>query len=368
MGRIIIERKSFLIMLIIFLGWRPTFGGSKSFDEIFKLEHTIRLEQTKNGGAKAIQAFRIGRNGRICISAGPPGESEVRIYTSKGEVMYVIQESDIGPIGGYAYTFFKAVDFDQNSHVYISESVSGKVAVIDTAGQFLSYFAPRHDHNCRAGASDMEINDKGYLYLGGPCYQEIDICPKTRDFCLHQYDSKGKYIKSFFPFEKRLFELTSIPSEKVYFDFDQEGNIWCVQHMVYQIFKYSPEGKLLQKFPGKSSLYKPPTKFSDSKSEQARRGWQTSWSKISNLITLEPNLILLSLITHSPSKCVVEIYDHDGNVLETDIQTNHRLLGKDYRGFVYFLLDGYEKDKWSDEFRIGKFSVRLTEQFKSETQ
>ncbi|MFQ6002377.1 MAG: hypothetical protein ACE5KJ_01390, partial [Candidatus Zixiibacteriota bacterium] len=71
--------------------------------------------------------------------------------------------------------------------------------------------------------------------------------------------------------------------------------------------------------------------------------------------------------THSPSEYVVEIYDQEGNVLATDIQTNHRLLGKDEDGFLYFLLDGKEK-KVSREYRIGKFSLNLAEVSKIEKQ
>ena len=368
MAKITVHGTISMIVLVTGALPAPALGEGRNFDELFSIQDTIRLPKPKAGAAMSIHGFTLDKDDRISVSTGPPGDSEVWFYNSRSQLAYVIRDKDIGPIRGYPCVYFKALAFGRNSETYISESVSGKVAVVDTAGKFLSYFAPRDDHNCRAGASDMEIDEQGYVYLGGPCYQEADICPEARDFCIHKYDPKGNYVRSFFPFDKGLFELVSSPSEDVHLDLDQEGNIWCVHNMVYQVFKYSPEGELLAKFPGQSSFYEPPTKFSDTESEQARRTWQTSWSKINNLVALEPNLILLSLITHSTSKSVVEIYNLDGDLLESDIQTNHRLLGKDRQGFVYFLLDGYDKDKWSDEFRIGRFSVTSTDQSKSHTR
>jgi len=352
----------FLIILTIFLGWSSVSSGSKPFDEIFKLEDTIQLQNPKNG-PRGISAFKIGRDGRIWrVSSDRPDKTEVRIYSSKGEVLNVICKKDISPIKGYPYILFTDIAFDQNYQAYVIEAVSGNVAMFDSTGRFLKYFGSlrhydRKNPNCMGGNS-IKIDNEGNVYLGGSCYEEIDICPETRDFCLHKYDSKGKHVKSFFPFEKRLFELTSNPSGWVYFDFDQEGNIWCVHSMVYQIFKYSPEGKLLQKFPGKSSLYKPPTKLLSPKSQKAKQAWWSTWTSIYNILVLEPNLILLAFNT--PSSWVLEIYDQNGNVVVPDIQTNYRPLWKDEEGFLYFFLPSHDEKKGSREYRIGKFSLNLS--------
>jgi len=361
-----ITRRTFLtILIVIILGscWSPAFTDSKTFEEIFALEDIIKLQHSKEG-PKGISAFKIGRDQRIWIvTAGRPDKTEVRIYSPKGDLITVIRKKDISPIKDYPYILFTDVAFNQTYHAYILEGVSGKVAIVDSTGRFMKYF-PKDD--CAGVGGKIKIDKEGNVYIGNPCYQEIeDRCPKSRGFCLHKYDSKGKYIQSFFPFEKRLFELVSPPFGDVYFDFDQEGNIWCVHQMIYQIFKYSPEGRLLQGFTGKSSLYAPPTKLLSQKSQKARRAWWSSWTPIVNLLVLEPDLILLSL--HTPSSFVVEIYDQEGNVLATDIQTNHALLGKDDEGLLYFLLNSTGK-KESREYKIGKFSLNLSAVSKIERQ
>ncbi len=367
MSRIINHGKIVLIVLIIFLGWCPAFGGSKTFDEIFKLEGTIQLQRHQNE-PPGINALKIGRDGRIWIvTSGRPDKTEVRIYSSTGEVLKVIRKEDIGPIGGFAYILFTDIAFDHNYRAYILEAVSGNVAVIESTGGFLEYFI---SDKCAGAGANIKIDREENVYLGGPCYQEKEnLCPKSRDFCIHKYDSKGRYIISFFPFEKRLFELTPTPYQAACFDLDMEGNVWCAHQMVYQVSKYSPDGKLLQKFPGKSSLYMPPTKLLSPKSQKAKQTWYSSWTPIHDLLVLEPNLILLAFSTHFPSGWVLEIYDQNGNILIPDVQTHNRPLWKDDEGFLYFFLPGDDEEKGGQEYiKIGKFSLNLSAISKIEKQ
>ncbi len=359
-----------------FLLWNSlTFAESKNFNDLFRLESEIKLEQTKNDSiGNPWFGLAVNRDGKIWLADFEESQRNVKIYSPQGALLRV---SDLKNLKEYKdnhpYRVIPTdVAFDEDNRAYVL-SLAGHIIVTDSVGKFLNYFATEQNLDCRGGWT-IKIDTEGNVYIGGPCYQEIDICPETRDFCIHKYDSKGKYVKSFFPFEKRLFELTTIPGSGVYFDFDPDRNIWCIHQMIYQIFKYSPEGKLIQKFPGKSTQYKPPTKFKEKipifltrKSQKARRAWWNSWTQITKLFVLEPNLILLSLHTHSPSEYVVEIYDQEGNVLATGIQTDHRLLGKDEDGFLYFLLDGKE-EKASREYRIGKFSLNLSTVSKTEKQ
>ena len=356
--------KVWMLFLLILLWHSPTFAETKNFNDLFRLENEFELQQTKKDPIKDVFRLKVGRDGRIWIPVESFGESEVRIYMPEGEMTNVIRKQDISPQVHSPY--FSNLAFSQNYQAYILEFVSGNVVVTDSTGRFLRYFASEHDPNCRAGASSIKIDKAGNVYIGGPCYQEMDICPKARDFCIHRYDAEGEYAMSFFPFEKELFELTSVPGGGVYFDFDSDGNVWCVHAMIYQIHRYSPAGESIERFSGKSSLYKAPVKFKGKssvfltgKSQKARRAWWKSWTQISRLLVVEPGLILLSIQTHSPSKYVVEIYDQEGNVLATDIQTDHRLLGKDDGGFLYFLLNGEEKRE-NLKYRIGKFSLNLS--------
>jgi hypothetical protein len=358
------KNQIFLIIVTIFLEWYPVQGGSVGFNEIFKLEDTIELQRPKNESGKGINAFRIGRDGRIWTTVGSPGKSEVLIYSPKGEIISAIHENDIPSIRGYSYTFFTNLAFDQKYQVYILESVSGNVVVTDSMGRFLRFFGAEHDNDCRAGAVDIEVDKEDDIFIGGTCYQEIDICPESRNYCIHKYNSTGQYIKSFFPFEKKLFDLTPNPDQYVLFDFDPEENIWCVHPMVYQIFEYSSEGKPIQSFPGKSLLYKPPIKLKKDASRKEEQSWWKSWTILSNLTVLKPNLILLFFLNRSPLEGVIEIYDQGGKLFAPEIQTHHYLLGKDEKGFLYFLLDIYDEGKKNNQestIKIGKFSLNVSQ-------
>jgi hypothetical protein len=363
MGR---TTKVWTLLLPILLWHSPTFAETRNFNDLFKLENEFELQQTKKDPIKDVFRLKVGRDGRIWIPLESSGESEVRVYTPEGEMTNVIRRQDISPLVHSPY--FSNLAFSQNYQAYILEFVSGNVVVTDSAGRFVTYFASEHDADCRAGAVSIRIDKVGNVYIGGPCYQETDICPKARDFCIHRYDAEGEYVLSFFPFEKGLFELTSVPGGGVYFDFDSDGNIWCVHAMIYQIYKYSPAGELIESFPGKCTLYKAPIKFKGKssvfltgKSQKARRAWWKTWTQISGLLVVEPGLILLTLQTHTPSRYVMEIYDQEGNVLATGIQTDHRLLGEDDQGFLYFLLDA-EENQENLKYRIGKFSLNLSAQ------
>jgi len=277
--------KTWTLFLAILLSHSLTFAESKNFNDLFKLEREIKLEQTKNDSiGHPWFGLAVDKDGRIWIADGGELQRNVKIYSPQGALLSV---SDLKNLKEYKdnhpYRVIPTnVAFDKNYRAYVL-SLAGHIIVTDSVGKFLNYFATEQDLDCRGGGETIKIDKRGNVYIGGPCYQEIDICPKSRDFCIHKYDSEGKYIKSFFPFEEKLFELDPIPCEAVYLDFDPEGNIWCVHIMIYQVFKYSPEGKLLQKFPGKSSLYKPPTKFGkkggfllSTKSQKAHRAWWKS--------------------------------------------------------------------------------------------
>lgn len=372
MSKIVTYGKVFLIASIIFLGGCPAFGGAKTFDKIFKLENTIKLELPKNT-LPNILSLTVGKDRRIWATSGRPDKSEVRIYSSTGEVLNVISKKDIPKMPGYPYTFFTDVAFGHNYQTYILEAVSGNIAVIDSTGRFLQYF-PKED-DCAGAGGSIKIDNEQNVYFGGPCHQEIeDRCPKSRAFCIHKYDSKGKYIKSFFPLERSLFELTSDPIpyfDHVYFDLDQNGNIWCIHKMVYEIFEYSPDGKLLQKFPGKSYLYKAPPTPPSTKSKEAERVWRSSWTPICNLLVLEPNLILIFFDIYSKNvvETYLEIYDENGNIILPDIQTDYHLLGKDDEGLLYFFLPNLDDKKESPKYmKIGKFSLNLSAISKSGKQ
>lgn len=347
--------KSFIILAFILFQILPAFAKEPQFNELFRLMKEFELEQKQDAKIGYICSFKIDSNGRIWIAdLGHPSEqkaSSVKIYSPEGKLLRVIQGTD-------KFKSARDMDFDLRKQVYVAD-VFNKIAIFDSLGNF-KYSISTEDDKSSWSITPFSIRydpKGGYLFIGA--YQGFGGKDSVGQY-LHKYTTSGKLIGSFLPIDKDLIHLAPADPARVYLDLDQDGNIWCVQSMAYEVFKFSPDGKLIQKFQGKSRFYIPPYKLespSAVKAINAINAWMETWTQIANLV-IKDGLTLISLQTHKPTEYVMEIYDPNGKLLAGDIQTNYRLLGKDNEGFLYFLLDGEKKGE-SQEFKIGKFSLNL---------
>jgi WD40 repeat protein len=329
----------------------PAFAKESHFNELFKLVNEFKLEQTQDTEIGYLCSFKVDSNGNIWIAdlGSEQDPSTVKIYSPEGKLLRVIQGTD-------KFKSARDIEFDLRKQVYVAD-LFNKIAVFDSLGNF-KYSISTEDEKSSWAITPFSIKyDFKYDYLFVGAYEGFGGKDSVGQY-LHKYTTSGKLIGSFLPIDKNLIRLAPADPAIVYLDLDQNGNIWCVQSMAYEIFKFSPGGKLIQKFQGKSRFYIPPYKLTSPSGVKAINTWMKTWTQIANCLVAENGLILISLQTHKPTEYVLEIYNPDGKLLAGDIQTNYRLLGKDNEGFLYFLLDGEKKGE-SQEFKIGKFSLNL---------
>jgi hypothetical protein len=352
--------KSKLTSLIIFVfipfQILPAFAKEPQFNELFRLMKEFELEQNQDAKIEYICSFKVDSNGKIWIAdlGSEQDPSTVKIYSPEGKLLRVIQGTD-------KFKSARDMDFDLRKQVYVAD-LFNKIAVFDSLGNFKYSILTHDDWNTKLKSSwgispfSIKYDPKGgYLFIGA--YEGFGGKDSVGQY-LHKYTTSGKLIGSFLPIDKNLIRLAPADPAIVYLDLDRDGNIWCVQSMAYEVFKFSPGGKLIQKFQGKSRFYIPPYKLENPSGVKAINAWMETWTQIANCLVTKDGLILLSLQTHKPTEYVLEIYNPEGKLLAGDIQTNYRLLGKDNEGFLYFLLDGEKKGE-SQEFKIGKFSLNL---------
>jgi hypothetical protein len=243
--------KSKLISLIIFVfipfQVYPIFAKEPQFDELFRLMKEFELEQNRDTEIGYLCSFKVDSNENIWIAdLGHYSEempSAVKSYSPQGKLLRVIQGTD-------KFKSAQDMDFDLRKQVYVAD-LFNKIAVFDSLGNF-KYSFSTEDEKSSWDMSPFSIRydpKGGYLFIGA--HQGFSGKDSVGQY-LHKYTTSGKLIGSFLPIDKNLIRLAPTDPNRVYLDLDRDGNIWCVQSMAYEVFKFSPDGQLIKKFRGKS--------------------------------------------------------------------------------------------------------------------
>jgi hypothetical protein len=352
-----LTKKSLPLILTVFsLLFGNTFG--LDFSSLFQSKGEIILQPIKGEKYRCLTNLRISPDEKIWLTDECNGN--VKVYNFQGGLLRVVGEK-----AEHRYDFrYRLSEFRMptdvgfsfySKNVYVADCVTGKVSILDSLGNFLCAFGTGDDSTWCVEAYSILINKDNEIFVGG-----ID----TNWFGLHVYTPQGKNLLSFFPMDKKLVELSPISTLRVYLSFDSEGNIWAVNSLTYCVYQFSPEGKLLRKFDGKSTLYKPPKKFRDVISPKNLEKWGKSWTPLINCQVTKDKLIILCTQIFQPFNYLLEIYDMRGDKLVDDILTNHRLLTIDQNNIFYFLLDTsiLQADSGRNDssgLKIGKFSLNF---------
>lgn len=128
-----------ILLLLVLFNQRNTYSKlpegliekikkAKSFDDIFKLEKTIRLEATKNSFLSHIKQIIINANGDILIN-NENGVNSVLIFDKNGKFKKMLANKGNGP-GEIRYASSIASDLDGN--IYVLEPGKRSITMFDS--------------------------------------------------------------------------------------------------------------------------------------------------------------------------------------------------------------------------------------------
>lgn len=332
-------------------------GFALEFSDVFHPKGEINLQSNNVENCKCLAGFRISNDGKIWITDECNGN--IKIYNMNGGFLKIVgKKAERRYDFKYALGQFRIptdLVFSPDSKVYVVDLGTGKVSILDSTGNFLGNFATGDDSTWCVDGYSILINKFKDIIIGG-----ID----TNWLGLHVYTPQGKHKMSSFQIDKKFLEFSPISTPEVHLSLDSAGNIWAINSLTYCAYKFSPDGVFIQKFLGKSPLYKPPFKYIGPSSSKGLETWARSWTPLANISVTQKGLIILCTQIYQPFNYLLEIYNEKGERIVGDILTNNLLLTSDKSGTFYFLMDtsglGDIKDKdESRALKIGKFSLSI---------
>jgi hypothetical protein len=285
--------------------------------------------------------------------------SQALIFDHDANFLKIIARKGEGP-GELKFPI--SVTIDNNGDILILDLPQKRINRFSKDKGFISSFLISRPP---AQGVSIKVDSKGFILMTG--FRRLDYRKLEFGMWISKYDSKGKYLGSFFPSSKYNKNWVWRIGPFCIFDIDKEDIIYAIQHCDYKISKYNPEGKLLNTF-GKTPYY-----FRYPKVEQKIdfknisrfeliskfEKLSSSWTKIIDLMIVKNTYLLLfieinNLIKGFNKKYVIDIWDKEGNFVAGGIQTDYRLLCRDKEDNLYFLINKDEQ-----KYSIGKYHLTL---------
>jgi hypothetical protein len=276
------------------------------------------------------------------------------MFDKEGNFLKILGKEGRGP-GEFKIPV--GVEVDEHDSIYVSDIGTRRISIFSPEGKFADSFIPTGYH---MQADDAKIGPYGLLYLNAfMCASLNPAIPEGS--CIQVYSRNGKYLDSFFPPSDRSTDLIFEPPA----DFGIYGNfIIGIQMGDYKIWKYGLTGRLVNIF-GKVPPYFVPPKQKrplGAPREEIDK-WRHSWTRVKKIcVSPSSGLVFLQLemndlVKDIKKKYVVDIYDVDGNLIESKIETDYRLLCTDRNDFVYFL-DAEEMEELP-VYRIVRYKIQI---------
>lgn len=310
-----------------------------SFNRMFRLLEIITLSQDKEliGNVRECQ-LEDGNYIWVLDSKS----CKIRKYDKKGDHIFSFGRKGEGP-GEFFYPFSFNVDKEK---VYVVDPMRRLLIVFTKNGEFVKSFKVIDGRQI----GKLKGNDKIVISAA--------LKAGEKGFCLHIYNERGELTRSFFPIADIVLK-NHLLCDWVYFDLDNEGNIYAIQEMEYKIHKYSPKGDLIKTFSKINRYYIPPPSepFKEFYIKSSLEKWLRSWTHIAGIRVLN-NFLLINLHNIDKDEYILDIYDLNGNFIEGGIKTNNRLISVDKSGNAYFLQEEEKGNKII--FRILKMSMNIS--------
>lgn len=346
------------------IGTGKAIAGQKFvlFDDFFKKEKEIIL-QTENLEIGFLTQLNTDyKNNLIFLDSKG---AQVILFDSDGEFIKKIGEKGRGP-GEHIIPF--GVGIGPNEEIIVSDHASRRINIFDKSGNFLSSFIISGNH----WPPNIICSDsKGNIFLSG---LKENYEKEGSDTWINKYESTGQYIKSFFSRNNNQEWLLSM-SPPVSFDISDEDLIYAVNINKYEISVFDTNGILLRKI-GKAPVYfrepDPHLKLDFAKFEKKSQAdimeeltrLSESWTRIFVIKAVEEYLLMglktNNLVKEFDKTYVYDIWDNNGDLVKSGIQSDYKFLCCDRDDRLYFLIytDEEEAEDKDPSYTIGKYKIK----------
>jgi len=332
------------------------------FDDIFFKEAEIGFK-TKGLGANYLQDLKVDLDKRFLFLDGKA--ANILIFDQDGDFLKRIGRKGEGP-GEFRLPISIAVDNENN--LYVLDFSLKRVSKFGRTKEFIYSFITSGGHD---PIGSIKVSSDSSIYISG--FKKKDEKNLEYGTWINMYNSRGKYLTSFFPSSKFNKNWVWRIGPFCSFDVDEGDMIYAAQHCDYQVSKYDRNGKLVNSY-GKAPYYfKPPDagkkidfKNYDSQFDLIKKlkELSASWTKVVGLMVVKNKYVIIvlesnNLIKGFNKKYIIDVWDKEGKLVAGGIETDSRLLCKDKESFLYFLTytDEEEPAAKDPQYKIGKYSL-----------
>lgn len=279
----------------------------------------------------------------------------IKQYNHNGQLIKTIGSRGNVP-GQFSLAYGLAHDPQDN--LYVLDLNQSRVHIFDSSGTFQISFA--FSHIGTPGIA-LAIANSGDIYVGGFAAGVNAASTKREKHVIHKFDREGNHLLSFFPLDEQVEKLNLQVVGGVRFSINSSGNLYAIQQVTPQFFKFSPNGQLLGRFGGAPSFYKAPFDFpSQLPNDKSRvNKLLARWTQLIDIHLIPDNLVLLTYRIHSPMEYAIEIYDEVGRLVKDRIGSDLLPLFSDKQNTIYFRRPQKQGGQ-SSMLKLSRFTINLT--------
>jgi hypothetical protein len=338
-----------MMALVVVLGLLACKQADKPNVDLRPLESVFtRLDEVKLQGLKRsnAMAFTIDPAGAICVI--DKAYKHVKKFDGTGRLIQTIGAPGTGP-GQFVIPW--GLSCDASGNLYVLDVAQSRVSIFDKTGNFQRSFI---FSSAGFSGTSITVSGSGDVYLGG--WKTPLAASSTM---IHRFDQQGNHLASFFPVDEQVLRLNLAVVAGVDFAVDADNNLYSIQRVNPQFFKYTPAGELAGQYGRKPPFYQDPVKFprleiprdeSRIKPELAR------WTQLNGILALPHRMVLLVFQIHKPQEYAIEIYDETGRVVEGSIGSDLVPVFQDRQNRLYFVAPSSE-DEPSDHLSLLRCSA-----------
>lgn len=356
------QGKALLIIFLFFFSGNNSKGQEiASFYDVFIKNREISLDTKGLDIHSFYKMYTDPDNNLLFLD---PAGCQVLFFDQGGKFLKKIGEKGQGP-GEFIVPL--AVGLDSKGNIYVADSQARRLNKFDKEGHFIFSFIYSSSHT---PPKSVRVDSKGNLFFSGLTWSHSEN--RLGDW-INKYDSEGKYIKSFCPYNTDQDWVRSMYPQ-FGFDMDKEDRIYTVQINKYEVSVYDTDGNLVKKLEEAPKYFKEPdpgihldySKYpTQKKLLEKLTELSESWTRILGIDIIKNRYLLLTLLSNGlvkncDKKYLMDLWTKEGQPVVTAIQTDYQYLCSDEEGYLYFLLYTNEEKAVEKEaqYLIGKFSLK----------
>ncbi|MEN6561121.1 MAG: 6-bladed beta-propeller [Acidobacteriota bacterium] len=295
------RRLSFVIWSLIVLAsgncgrGGPTPAGAlsvaKTLDDVFGSKSEVQLELTDDGALAEITDLAVDIRGNFIVADGVR-LNRVWLFSPEGKLLGILGASGQGP-GEYSSPLSVAVDGE--GQILVNDYFRMKIIVYDREYRYRREIGPVRGHYLH-----VEHGGRIYLYDGM-------VPPRAQGLfdTVKALDRAGELLFSFAPIPEAALE-SRFSRLADGMDIGRSGRIYEMNHLVYRIREFTPEGKLIKS-------------FGNPEARQTAAAGEAP-------LDLNGPFCLASGLVIVQRENVLDIFDNDGTLAASGIPCDRRIL------------------------------------------